>query len=87
MPLPATTGDPVADLIVAGRANTVEEAEALYIDEHLHELVRSWKATSSPTLNFAVTGWSRSSWRAAAGPGKTRSRDCHADKERARDEA
>jgi hypothetical protein len=39
MPTPASTGDPVADLIVSGRAHTVEEAEGIYIDEHLHELV------------------------------------------------
>jgi hypothetical protein len=39
MPMPDSTGDPVADLIVSGRACTVEQAEALYIDEHLHELL------------------------------------------------
>ncbi len=33
------TGDPVADLIVAGRASTVDEAEELYLDEHLGELI------------------------------------------------
>jgi hypothetical protein len=38
---PATsgTGDPVADLIVEGRASTVAEAEELYLDEHLADLV------------------------------------------------
>jgi hypothetical protein len=35
----ASTGDPVADLLVSGRARTLEEAEELYLDEHLHELV------------------------------------------------
>jgi len=34
-----TTGDPVADLILAGRADTVDEAEELYLDEHLGEVV------------------------------------------------
>ena len=33
------TGDPVADLILAGRADTVDEAEELYLDEHLDEVV------------------------------------------------
>lgn len=36
----ASTGDPVADLIVAGRAATVAEAEELYLDEHLDDVVR-----------------------------------------------
>jgi hypothetical protein len=34
------TGDPVADLILAGRASTVDEAEELYLDEHLDDVVR-----------------------------------------------
>ena len=33
------TGDPVADLILEGRAATVDEAEELYLDEHLHEVI------------------------------------------------
>ena len=32
--------DPVVDLILAGRASTVDEAEELYLDEHLDEVVR-----------------------------------------------
>jgi hypothetical protein len=39
MPARETTGDPVADLLVEGRAQTIEEAEDLYLDEHLAELV------------------------------------------------
>lgn len=35
----ASTGDPVADLLVSGRARTLNEAEEMYLDEHLHELV------------------------------------------------
>jgi len=31
--------DPVAELIIAGRAKTVDEAEELYLDEHLAEVV------------------------------------------------
>lgn len=34
-----TTGDPVADLILKGLASSVDEAEKLYLDDHLHELV------------------------------------------------
>jgi hypothetical protein len=34
-----STGDPVADLLVEGRAQTIAEAEDLYIDEHLEDLV------------------------------------------------
>ena len=30
--------DPVAELILAGRAATVDEAEELYLDEHLGEV-------------------------------------------------
>jgi hypothetical protein len=32
--------DPVAELILAGRASTVSEAEELYLDEHLDEVVK-----------------------------------------------
>ena len=32
--------DPVAGLILAGRASTVDEAEELYLDEHLGEVIR-----------------------------------------------
>ena len=35
----STTGDPVADLLVSGRAKTLDEAEEIYLDEHLDELV------------------------------------------------
>jgi hypothetical protein len=31
--------DPVAELILRGDAATVEEAEELYLDTHLHEVV------------------------------------------------
>jgi hypothetical protein len=34
------TGDPVADLILAGKAKTVAEAEELYLDSHLDEVLR-----------------------------------------------
>ncbi len=34
----SSTGDPVADLLIEGRASTLDEAEQLYIDEHLAEL-------------------------------------------------
>jgi hypothetical protein len=34
-----STGDPVADLILRGEAATVDEAEELYLDRHLHEIV------------------------------------------------
>ena len=29
----------MADLLVSGRARTLDEAEEIYLDEHLHELV------------------------------------------------
>lgn len=32
--------DPVVDLILAGRAWTVDEAEELYLEEHLDEVFR-----------------------------------------------
>jgi hypothetical protein len=32
--------DPVADLILRGEASTVDEAEELYLDRHLDEVVR-----------------------------------------------
>jgi hypothetical protein len=34
-----STGDPVADLLVSGRASTLEEAEDMYLDAHLGELL------------------------------------------------
>lgn len=34
------TGDPVADLILSGGAPTVAEAEEMYLDAHLDEVVR-----------------------------------------------
>lgn len=37
---PASTGDPVADLILAGEAATVQEVEELYLDRHLEEILR-----------------------------------------------
>jgi hypothetical protein len=39
-PLDDVTRDPVADLILEGLASTVEEAEELYLDSHLDEVVR-----------------------------------------------
>ena len=33
-----STGDPVADLILSGRADSVAEAEELYLDEHLEDV-------------------------------------------------
>lgn len=44
---PSATGDPVADLILEGRAHTVDEAEELYLDEHLNELVALVKSDLS----------------------------------------
>jgi hypothetical protein len=35
-----STGDPVADLILAGKASTVDEAEELYLDTHLDDVIR-----------------------------------------------
>jgi len=35
----SATGDPVADLILAGRAQDVAEAEDLYLDSHFGELM------------------------------------------------
>ena len=32
--------DPVAEMLIAGRASTVDEAEELYLDEHLDEVLR-----------------------------------------------
>lgn len=32
-------GDPVADLLLAGEAATVDEAEELYLDRHLDEVI------------------------------------------------
>lgn len=34
-----TTGDPVADLLLHGEASTLDEAEELYLDRHLGEVV------------------------------------------------
>ena len=34
------TGDPVADLLLAGEARDVDEAEELYLDQHLDDVVR-----------------------------------------------
>jgi hypothetical protein len=34
------TMDPVVELILAGRAATVDEAEELYLDEHIDDVVR-----------------------------------------------
>jgi len=42
-----STGDPVADLILAGRAGSVEEAEELYLDEHLDEVFALVESTLS----------------------------------------
>jgi hypothetical protein len=35
-----TTGDPIADLLLSGEATTVEEAEELYLDRRLEDVVR-----------------------------------------------
>jgi hypothetical protein len=35
-----STGDPVADLILRGEASTVDEAEELYLDRSLGEILR-----------------------------------------------
>jgi hypothetical protein len=34
-----STDDPVAALLIEGRASTLEQAQQMYLDEHLHELV------------------------------------------------
>lgn len=34
------TGDPVADLLASGLASTVDEAEQMYLDQNLDEVVR-----------------------------------------------
>lgn len=33
------TTDPIVDLLLSGRASTVEEAEELYLDEHLMDVI------------------------------------------------
>lgn len=35
-----STHDPVADLILRGEAATVDEAEEIYLDRHIEEVVR-----------------------------------------------
>jgi hypothetical protein len=35
-----TTGDPVADLILRGEAASVEEAEEIYLNTHMEEVLR-----------------------------------------------
>lgn len=37
---PFSTADPVADLLLSGQAETVGEAEELYLNSHLEEVVR-----------------------------------------------
>lgn len=39
-PFDFETGDPVADLILRGEAKTVDEAEELWLDRNLGEVVR-----------------------------------------------
>jgi hypothetical protein len=39
MEAPPETGDPVADLILSGRASSVREAENIYLDEHLDDVL------------------------------------------------
>lgn len=36
----SATGDPVADLLLSGECATASEAEDLYLDSHLHEVLR-----------------------------------------------
>jgi hypothetical protein len=38
-PLPITN-DPIADMILSGRADTVDQAEEAHLEEHLDEVVR-----------------------------------------------
>jgi hypothetical protein len=42
-----STHDPVADLILRGEATTVDEAEEIYLDQHLAEVVRLVESTLS----------------------------------------
>jgi hypothetical protein len=42
-----STQDPVADLILRGEAATVDEAEEIYLDRHLEEVVRLVESTLS----------------------------------------
>ncbi len=42
-----STHDPVADLILRGEAATVDEAEEIYLDRHLEEVVRLVESTLS----------------------------------------
>ena len=42
-----STHDPVVDLILRGEAATVDEAEELYLDRHLDEVVRLVESTLS----------------------------------------
>jgi hypothetical protein len=42
-----STHDPVADLILRGEATTVDEAEEIYLDRHLAEVVRFVESTLS----------------------------------------
>lgn len=41
------THDPVADLILRGEAATVDEAEEIYLDRHIGEVVRLVESTLS----------------------------------------
>ena len=42
-----STHDPVADLILRGEAATVDEAEEIYLDRHIEEVVRLVESTLS----------------------------------------
>ena len=42
-----STHDPVADLILRGEAATVDEAEEIYLNRHLEEVVRLVESTLS----------------------------------------
>lgn len=42
-----STHDPVADLILRGEAATVDEAEEIYLDRHLEEVIRLVESTLS----------------------------------------
>jgi hypothetical protein len=40
MTSPCWKSDPIIELLLSGRAQTVEEAEELYLDSHLQDVVR-----------------------------------------------
>jgi hypothetical protein len=40
MSIESAIADPVIELLLSGRANTVDQAEEMYLDAHLGEVVR-----------------------------------------------